>query len=104
MASKLNTCKTTVPDCSQESDSKTIEILDTTGIRKRLGDFSESEMQKKFNLDELNLKIVTETIARTAGRNSILVFCCGVDHSKAMTATFAALGESAVTPAPMTSA
>lgn len=55
--------------------------LDATGIKKRGGDYIESELQKAFDKQPLNQSIVDEIIYYAEDRKSWLVFCTGVDHA-----------------------
>ena len=55
--------------------------LDVDGVRKRCGDFVESELQAHVNTGDNNSKIVAETKARADGRNAWLFFCTGVEHA-----------------------
>lgn len=57
---------------------------DTTGIKKRGGDYIESELQKRVNVDDINQVVVDEIIARAVGRKSWILFCTGIEHSEAI--------------------
>jgi DNA repair protein RadD len=59
----------------------TRDKLDTTGVKKRGGDFIESELQKAVNVDSINQRVVQEIIDLAGDRKSWLVFCAGVDHA-----------------------
>ena len=55
--------------------------LDATGIKKRGGDYIESELQKAFDLQHFNDAIADEIIEQAAGRKSWLIFCTGIKHA-----------------------
>ena len=60
----------------------TNQKLDTTGVKKRGGDFIESELQKAVDTDPKNRAIVQEIIDRAGDRKAWLIFCTGVDHAQ----------------------
>ncbi len=60
--------------------------LDTSGVSKRMGEYKEDELDKKFNTDEINASIAKEIVDTgvAQGRRSWLVFCITVDHATRM--------------------
>ena len=63
--------------------SKHTEIhYDLSAVKKRGGEFIESQLQKAVNKTNKNFKVVKEVIARAEERKSWLFFCTGVDHAK----------------------
>lgn len=55
--------------------------LEVEGVKKRGGEFIESQLQDAVNNDASNEPIIKEIMAQGEGRNSWLMFCTGVDHS-----------------------
>jgi DNA repair protein RadD len=70
----------------------TRDKLDTTGVKKRGGDYIESQLQAAVNTDPINQAVVSEIIELAGDRNSWLVFCTGVDHAQAVADTLQARG------------
>lgn len=60
----------------------TRDKLDTTGVKKRGGEYIESELQKAVNTDPINRGVVDEIISLAGDRKSWLVFCSGVEHAE----------------------
>ncbi len=60
-------------------DTKT--KLKVAGVKRRGGDFVESELQAAVDIDEVNAGAVEEIIARGKERKSWLIFCAGIDHA-----------------------
>lgn len=58
--------------------------LSTAGVRKRGGEFIESELQAAINKPEQNERIIREIVALAGDRKAWLLFCTGVDHALAM--------------------
>jgi DNA repair protein RadD len=56
--------------------------LDTNGVRKRGGEFIESELQAAVDTDKNNLAVVDEVVRIGAERRSWLFFCAGVKHAE----------------------
>ncbi len=56
--------------------------LDTSGVKKRGGDYVESDLQKAVDTEENNTRMIEEVIQRGAGRKSWMFFCSGVDHAR----------------------
>jgi DNA repair protein RadD len=56
--------------------------LDTKGVKKRGGEFIESQLQKAVDTDPINAAIVEEVIARGEDRKAWLFFCAGVEHAE----------------------
>jgi len=60
----------------------TKEKLSTDGIKKRGGEFIESEMQAAFDTDDHNAAVVDEVIGLSGNRKAWLFFCAGVEHAQ----------------------
>jgi DNA repair protein RadD len=58
--------------------------LDTSGVKKRGGEYIESELQRAVNTDDQNAAVVDEVIRLAGDRRSWLFFCAGVDHAQAV--------------------
>lgn len=56
--------------------------LDTTGVKKRGGEFIESELQKAVDTKQNNDNVVAEVIRLAGDRKSWLFFCAGINHAK----------------------
>tara|TARA_R110000868_G_scaffold259864_1_gene518164 strand:- start:1520 stop:3124 length:1605 start_codon:yes stop_codon:yes gene_type:complete len=56
--------------------------LDTTGVKKRGGEFIESELQKAVDTRHNNDSVVAEVIRLAGDRKSWLFFCAGINHAK----------------------
>jgi DNA repair protein RadD len=59
---------------------------DVSGVKKRGGEYIESDLQKHLNTDEQNADVVDETITRAEklGCKSWIVFCTGIAHAVAI--------------------
>lgn len=57
------------------------KTLDVEGVRKRGGEYVESELQLAVDTDANNAEIVKETISRAGNRKAWLFFCTGVEHA-----------------------
>jgi DNA repair protein RadD len=60
----------------------TAERLDVSGVRKRGGEYIESELQAAVDNEAQNRAIVQEVIARAGERKAWLFFCAGVQHAQ----------------------
>ncbi|MGL4404422.1 MAG: DEAD/DEAH box helicase family protein, partial [Notoacmeibacter sp.] len=69
--------------------------LSSDGVRKRGGEFIESELQAAVNTDPLNAAIVQEVIELAGVRKAWLFFCAGVDHARNVATCLNELGISA---------
>jgi len=56
--------------------------LDVTGVKKRGGEFIESELQAAVDTDDKNQAVVQEVIALAGDRKAWLFFCAGVTHAQ----------------------
>jgi DNA repair protein RadD len=56
--------------------------LDTTGVKKRGGEFIESELQKAVDTNDQNVAVVQEVIRLAGDRQHWLFFCTGVAHAQ----------------------
>lgn len=68
--------------------------VDCSSLRVRGGEFIAGEMESLFDDSAKVSAAVSEIIAKTQGRQSILVFCAGVAHAQHVTERIAAAGES----------
>ena len=59
----------------------TTEKLDTSGVKKRGGEFIESELQAAVDTDPKNRAVVDEVMRMAEGRKAWLFFCTGVEHA-----------------------
>jgi DNA repair protein RadD len=59
----------------------TKEKLDVSGVRKRGGEYIESELQAAVDTDEKNRSVVDEVISMAGDRKAWLFFCTGVAHA-----------------------
>lgn len=57
-------------------------VLDTSGVKKRGGDFIESDLQKAVDTEDNNVRMVEEVIARAGNRKSWMFFCSGIEHAE----------------------
>jgi DNA repair protein RadD len=55
--------------------------LSTEGVKKRGGEFIESELQKAVDTEQYNQSVVDEVIKLAGNRKAWLFFCAGVDHA-----------------------
>ena len=69
--------------------------LSATGIKvdSRTGDYAQAALQAAVDSDDKNLRVAAEIDTIFAERNSVLVFCAGVEHTKHMAEALAKLGE-----------
>jgi len=56
--------------------------LDTSDVKKRGGEFIESELQKAVDTRKNNESVVAEVIRLAGDRKSWLFFCAGINHAK----------------------
>jgi DNA repair protein RadD len=56
--------------------------LDTTGVKKRGGEFIESELQAAVDTKDNNTAVVLEVMALAGDRKAWLFFCTGVKHAR----------------------
>jgi DNA repair protein RadD len=64
--------------------------LDVTGVKKRGGEFIESELQAAVDTDDKNQAVVREVVALAGERKAWLFFCAGVKHALAQCCALAA--------------
>jgi len=63
--------------------SKHTELsFDLSGVKKRGGEYIDSQLNKAVDQEEINRAVVAETIARADGRSKWLFFCSGVEHAE----------------------
>ena len=58
------------------------EEIETDSIRVQRGEFVQRDMEAAFDVEGVTQSAVQELVAKTAGRQSIMVFCAGVSHTK----------------------
>lgn len=68
---------------------------DTSGVKKRGGEFVEADLQAAVNTFDNNSAIVDEVVARAGDRRSWLFFCVGIEHAEAVCDMLKARGISA---------
>lgn len=56
--------------------------ISTEGVKKRGGEYIESELQRAVDTQSNNENMVEEVIARSAGRKSWMFFCTGISHAE----------------------
>ena len=56
--------------------------LEVDGVKKRGGEYIESELQAKVDTHDKNSRVVNEIIQLAGGRRSWLMFCAGVAHAQ----------------------
>lgn len=66
------------------SKPTSVKLL-TDGVKKRGGDYIESELQKAVDTQPLNTGVVEEIIHYAHNRRSWLVFCAGIEHAQHIT-------------------
>lgn len=60
-------------------------VYDTSGLHTRLGEFVRREMEDLFSDQALAVEACRELISKSDGRQSVLVFCSGVNHAEIVT-------------------
>ena len=70
--------------------------LDTSNVKKRGGEFIESDLQTAVDTDNNNVAMVDEVIARAEGRKSWMFFATGVKHAEHLRDILISRGVSAV--------
>lgn len=63
---------------------KTTFSINVDSVKKRGGEFIESDLQNSVDTEINNATIIEETLERSEGREHWLVFCTGVAHAKKM--------------------
>ena len=66
--------------------------LDVSGVKKRGGEYIESDLQRAVDTAGKNDAVVREVIARAEGRKAWLFFCTGVTHAQHICNTLQAYG------------
>ena len=69
--------------------------LDVTGVKKRGGEFIESELQAAVDTDDQNQRVVREIVELAGDRKAWLVFCTGVQHAENVAAALRGQGVAA---------
>lgn len=55
--------------------------IDAKNVKKRGGEYIESDLQKAVDTHDNNLKMVREVLIRSEGRKSLMFFCTGINHA-----------------------
>jgi DNA repair protein RadD len=64
-------------------ESKATELqYDLSRVKKRGGEYLDSDLQKAVDQKEINLTVVEEIIALAGDRKAWLCFCTGIDHAR----------------------
>lgn len=71
--------------------------LDTSGVKKRGGEFIESELQAAVDVHTSNKSVAQEIYDRAEGRKAWLIFCAGISHAHHIAEELRKLGVSAAT-------
>jgi DNA repair protein RadD len=71
--------------------------IQTAGLHVRMGDFVEAEIEQAAMAGDLIPRQCDEIIARGADRKAWLVFCCSVDHARAVADALTARGVACAT-------
>jgi DNA repair protein RadD len=58
--------------------------LDTSGVKKRGGEYIESQLQAAVNITDMNERVVREVIELAGDRKAWLFFCAGINHAEAI--------------------
>lgn len=61
---------------------------DLTRVHTRAGEFVTDEMTDAFDTDQLTRAVVADVLGHAAGRTSVMVFCCSVEHCHHVRAAF----------------
>lgn len=69
------------------------EQADLDGVHTRGGEFITAEMAAAFDQDDLTQAVVQDILRHAAGRRSIMVFCCSIDHCNHVHIALGAAGE-----------
>lgn len=59
--------------------------FDLSKVKKRGGEYIESDLQKAVDTKDKNIKVVQEIMSLAGDRKSWLIFCTGVEHSRHIT-------------------
>lgn len=62
----------------------TEHVINVDNVKKRGGEYIESQLQQAVNTDHNNIKIIEETLKRAGDRKAWLFFCAGVEHAQEM--------------------
>ena len=62
-------------------------------VDRRTGDYAQAAMQAAIDIDDTNARVAAEIVSIFADRNSVLVFCGGVEHTKHMAEALRQHGE-----------
>lgn len=63
------------------TSKSTASKLDTSGVKRRGGDFVPSDLARRCDTDQLVRAAVKEMVSRAGDRKSWLIFCCSIDHA-----------------------
>lgn len=59
-------------------------VYDTSGLHTRMGEFVRREVEDLFGDKQLAIAACEELIEKSEGRNSVLVFCSGIEHAESV--------------------
>lgn len=76
---------------------KTATRFDLSSVRKKGGEYIDSDLDKAINREEINNSVAEEIIERAGDRKSWLVFGVGVDHAYALARALRRFGIDAAT-------
>ncbi len=57
-------------------------VLDVSSVKKRGGEFIESQLQAAIDIEETTKAVIKEVVMRSAGKKSWILFCAGVQHAE----------------------
>ena len=66
--------------------------MNVEGVKKVQGDFERRELETRVNSENINSKVVEETIRRAGDRTAWLIFCVSISHAEAMRDEFISHG------------
>ena len=69
--------------------------MNVDGVKKVQGDFERRELESRVNSENINSKVVEETIKRAGDRTAWLIFCVSISHAESMRDEFIAHGVNA---------
>lgn len=70
----------------------TVLKLDVSGVKKRGGEYIDSDLQKVVNTDANNISVIKEVINLAEDRKAWLFFCTGVNHANSIAMLLEVLG------------
>ena len=58
------------------------EEIETDSLRVKAGEFVQRDMEAAFDVEGVTQSAVAELVAKASGRQSVMVFCAGVSHTR----------------------